>query len=125
MILFRKLRLDPALLLFIQFRFDQQRLQFILQVLLTQLKLGLAGLVEQRDGRTVCNGSALIKAVVRGRAWFEELATGRVRSLEELAKRDGITRRYIRRLVDLAFLSPLLVERSCKAGTPSRSPRHV
>ena len=53
---------------------------------------------------------ALIKAVVRGRAWFEELATGRVRSLEELAKRDGITRRYIRRLVDLAFLSPLLVD---------------
>ena len=40
---------------------------------------------------------ALIKAVVRGRAWFEELATGRVRSLEELAKRNGITRRYIRR----------------------------
>ena len=27
-----------------------------------------------------------------------------------LAKRDGITRRYIRRLVDLAFLSPLLVD---------------
>ena len=53
---------------------------------------------------------ALIKAVVRGRAWFEELAAGRVRSLEELAKRDGITRRYIRRLVDLAFLSPLLVD---------------
>ena len=53
---------------------------------------------------------ALIMAVVRGRAWFEELATGRVRSLEELAKRDGITRRYIRRLVDLAFLSPLLVD---------------
>jgi hypothetical protein len=28
----------------------------------------------------------------------------------ELAKRDGITRRYIRRLVDLAFLSPRLVD---------------
>jgi site-specific DNA recombinase len=52
----------------------------------------------------------LIKAIVRGRAWFEELATGRARSLEELAKRDGISRRYIRRLVNLAFLSPKLVE---------------
>jgi len=30
--------------------------------------------------------------------------------LQELAKRDGITRRYIRRLVGLAFLSPQLVE---------------
>jgi ParB-like chromosome segregation protein Spo0J len=53
---------------------------------------------------------ALVKAIARGHAWFEELATGRVRSLEELAQRDGITRRYIRRLVDLAFLSPQLVE---------------
>jgi site-specific DNA recombinase len=53
---------------------------------------------------------ALIKAIARGHAWFEELATGRARSLQELAKRDGIARRYIRRLVGLAFLSPELVE---------------
>src|ERR1700731_2026991 len=52
----------------------------------------------------------LIKAIARGRAWFEELAAGRARSLRELAERDGITRRYVRRLVDLAFLSPELVE---------------
>jgi len=49
---------------------------------------------------------ALVKAIARGRAWFDELVTGRVRSLQELAKRDGISRRYIRRLVGLAFLSP-------------------
>jgi hypothetical protein len=30
--------------------------------------------------------------------------------LHELAARDGINRRYIRRLVNLAFLSPQLVE---------------
>jgi hypothetical protein len=33
---------------------------------------------------------ALIKAIARGRAWFEELVSGRARSLQELAKRDGI-----------------------------------
>ena len=54
--------------------------------------------------------TALIKAIARGRAWFEELVSGRARSLQELAKRDGIARRYIRRLVGLAFLSPQLVE---------------
>jgi hypothetical protein len=53
---------------------------------------------------------ALVKAIARGRAWFDELVTGRARSLQELAKRDGISRRYIRRLVGLAFLSPQLVE---------------
>jgi hypothetical protein len=52
---------------------------------------------------------ALIKAIARGRAWFDELASGRARSLRDIAERDGITRRYIRRLVDLAFLSPQLV----------------
>jgi site-specific DNA recombinase len=73
-----------------------------------ETKLVLPGLAQQND-RSRCD-PAQIKAIARGRTWFEELATGRVRSLQELAKRDGITRRYIRRLVGLAFLSPQLVE---------------
>src|SRR5712671_889249 len=67
-----------------------------------------AGLAPQKHSSR-CD-PALIKAIARGRAWFEEFATGRARSLQELAKRDGISRRYIRRLVGLAFLSPQLVE---------------
>src|SRR5205807_10631381 len=73
-----------------------------------ETKLVLPGLAPQKHS-SKCD-PALIKAIVRGRAWFEELATGRARSLNELAKRDGISRRYIRRLVGLAFLSPELVE---------------
>ena len=61
---------------------------------------------------------ALIKAIARGRAWFDELAGGRARSLQELAKRDGISRRYIRRLVGLAFLSPQLVETILQGRQP-------
>jgi hypothetical protein len=61
---------------------------------------------------------ALIKAIARGRLWFEELATGRARSLHELATREGITRRYIRRLVNLAFLSPPLVEAILQGRQP-------
>jgi len=60
----------------------------------------------------------LIKAIARGRLWFEELATGRARSLHELATREGITRRYIRRLVNLAFLSPQLVETILQGRQP-------
>jgi DNA invertase Pin-like site-specific DNA recombinase len=73
-----------------------------------ETKLVLPGLAQQKQ--TAKCDPALIKAIARGRAWFEELATGRARSLQELAKRDGISRRYIRRLVGLAFLSPQLVE---------------
>jgi DNA invertase Pin-like site-specific DNA recombinase len=78
--------------------------------------LVLPGLAQQKYSSR-CD-PALIKAIARGRAWFEELATGRVRSLQELAKRDGISRRYIRRLVGLAFLSPQLVEAILQGRQP-------
>ena len=73
-----------------------------------ETKLVLPGLAPQKHSSR-CD-PAPIKAIARGRAWFEELATGRARSLQELAKREGISRRYIRRLIGLAFLSPELVE---------------
>ncbi len=78
--------------------------------------LVLPGLAEQNHSLR-CD-PALIKALARGHAWFAELATGRARSLQELAKRDGISRRYIRRLVGLAFLSPRLVEAILKGQQP-------
>ena len=61
---------------------------------------------------------ALVKAIARGRAWFDELVAGRSRSLQELAKRDRISRRYIRRPVGLAFLSPRLVEAILQGRQP-------
>jgi len=73
-----------------------------------EMRLVLPGAAIQND-RSRCDPT-LIKAIARGRAWFEELAAGRARSLRELAERDGITRRYVRRLVDLTFLSPELIE---------------
>ena len=48
---------------------------------------------------------------------------GRARSLQELAKRDGISRRYIRRLIDLAFLSPQLVESILQGRATRRAHR--
>jgi hypothetical protein len=81
-----------------------------------ETKLVLPGLAQQKHNSR-CD-PALIKAIARGRAWFEELATGRTRSLQQLAKRDGISRRYIRRLVGLAFLSPQLVEAILQGGQP-------
>ena len=81
-----------------------------------ETKLVLPGLTRQDYGSR--GNPALIKSIARGRAWFEELASGRARSLQELAKRDGITRRYIRRLVGLSFLSPQLVEAILQGRQP-------
>jgi site-specific DNA recombinase len=81
-----------------------------------ETKLVLPGL--DQPNHSTRRAPALIKALARGRAWFDELATGRALSLQALAERDGITRRYIRRLVGLAFLSPEMVEAILQGRQP-------
>ncbi len=53
---------------------------------------------------------ALLKAFARARGWFDELASGRVRSLVEIARREGLAKRYVTRLTKLAFVSPAFAE---------------
>ena len=82
-------------------------------------------LLDGQQNPTARCDPALVKAIARGRAWFDELVTGRARSPQELAKRDGISRRYIRRLVGLTFLSPQLVEAILQGRQPSSLRRRV
>ena len=52
---------------------------------------------------------ALLKAIARARCWFEEVASGRVQSLVEIARREGLlSKRYVTRLARLAFVSPVV-----------------
>jgi hypothetical protein len=81
-----------------------------------ETKMALPGLAQQNQSPR-CD-PALIKAIARGRMWFEELATGSAQSLQQLAQRNGITRRYIRRLVDLSFLSPKLIDAILEGRQP-------
>jgi DNA invertase Pin-like site-specific DNA recombinase len=81
-----------------------------------ETKLMLPGLDHQNHSAR--RDPALIKAIARGRVWLDELITGRAGSLQALAERDGITRRYIRRLVGLAFLSPELVDAILQGRQP-------
>jgi site-specific DNA recombinase len=57
---------------------------------------------------------ALLKAMARSRVWFEELAYGRVRSLADIARREGIAQRYVERLSRLALAAPRIVEAICQ-----------
>jgi site-specific DNA recombinase len=61
----------------------------------------------------------LLKAVARATQWFGELASGRVRSLAEIARREGISRRYVERLTRLAFVAPAIVEAICQGRQPA------
>ena len=61
---------------------------------------------------------ALLKAFARAHGWFEELASGRVRSLVEIARREGRAKRYVTRLAKLAFVSPVFVEAIAEGNAP-------
>jgi hypothetical protein len=62
---------------------------------------------------------ALLKAVARSKAWFEELASGRVRSLSDIARREKIAPRYVERLSRLSFAAPRIVEAICQGRQPA------
>jgi ParB-like chromosome segregation protein Spo0J len=61
---------------------------------------------------------ALLKAFARARGWFKELATGRVRSLVEIARREGLAKRYVTRLTKLAFVAPAVVDSIAEGSAP-------
>jgi hypothetical protein len=61
----------------------------------------------------------LLKAIARARVWFDELASGRVRSLAEIARNEDIGKRYVERLSRLAFVTPAIVEAICQGQQPA------
>ena len=62
---------------------------------------------------------ALLKAAARAKAWFEERASGRVRSLTDIARREKIAPRYVERLSRLSFVAPRIVEAICQGHQPA------
>ena len=76
-----------------------------------EMRLVIAG-----AAASVHDDPALLKAIARAHCWFEDLVEGRAASVEALAKRLGITARYVQRLLALALLAPSLVEQIV-AGT--------
>ena len=79
-----------------------------------EMKLVIAG----KTARPARPDPVLIKAVARAHLWFEYLATGRGRSLQAIAEREGMTESYVRRLIPLAFLAPGIVKAILEGEQP-------
>jgi len=60
----------------------------------------------------------LLRAVSRARKWAEDLISGKVQSVEELARREQIDGRSMRRLIPLGFLAPTVVNRIAEGCQP-------
>jgi hypothetical protein len=55
----------------------------------------------------------------RARGSGKELTSGRVSSLAEIARGEGVARRYVERLTRLAFVAPAIVEAISKGHQPA------
>jgi hypothetical protein len=65
--------------------------------------------------------AALIKAIARGRAWLDELVSGRATSIEQIAERNTCSIRQVNMTISMAFVAPTLV----KAAIEARLPRGI
>jgi hypothetical protein len=62
---------------------------------------------------------AMIKGIARARKWFEDLSTGRARSLGDIAKAEGVSEQYVSKLMPLAFLAPGIVQQILAGTQPA------
>jgi site-specific DNA recombinase len=53
---------------------------------------------------------SLVKAVARARGWYEKIVAGEVTTIGQLAEKSGLSRRYVRRILQFAHLSPQITE---------------
>ena len=60
----------------------------------------------------------MLRAVARARRWSDELISGQARSVDEIARRERLDRRSVRRLLPLGFLSPRVVEAIVEGRQP-------
>jgi site-specific DNA recombinase len=63
--------------------------------------------------------SSLLKAVARGRTWYEWILAGEVSGASALAQKLNLNERYVRRVLECAFLAPDIVEVILDGRQPS------
>jgi DNA invertase Pin-like site-specific DNA recombinase len=53
---------------------------------------------------------SLVKAIARARDWYERIVAGEFNTIRQLAQKSGLPRRYVRRILQCAILSPQITE---------------
>ncbi|MGA3304195.1 MAG: recombinase family protein [Methylovirgula sp.] len=62
---------------------------------------------------------SLLETIVKARRWMDEITSGKVHSFEEIAAREHLVERYVRRLSSLGFLSPKIVQAIIDGTAPA------
>jgi hypothetical protein len=78
-----------------------------------------AGATTAAPHQQQANRERLIKAIVKARAWLDDLSTGRIVSVDGIAMREGKSARNIRMMIQLAFLDPSIIEAVVEGRLPA------
>jgi hypothetical protein len=62
--------------------------------------------------------SAILKATARARRWLNDLVSGRAASIAAIGQREGVGKRYVSRMIRLAFLAPAIIETIVEGRQP-------
>ncbi len=73
---------------------------------------------ERHDGTPAAVDPTLVKAVARGHRWLQQMLADGI-GVDDLARTEGVSARYILRLVRLAFLSPAIVKSIVEGRQPT------
>ena len=65
--------------------------------------------------------ASLLKSIARGRQWLNEIVSGAVHDVEQLAQRHKCSVRHVNMTISMAFIAPSLVE----AAVQGRLPRGI
>jgi site-specific DNA recombinase len=85
-----------------------------------ETKIAIAG--AEPDAPAHAAGT-LVSRIARGYLWFEEICSGQTARVQDIARREGVTDRYVSRLMEYALLPPAEVERVLDGwGTASQTP---
>jgi site-specific DNA recombinase len=82
-----------------------------------EVRLVLTGDTPQSEVARI--SQSLIKAIARGRHWYEQLTSGKRVTLGDLAAESGVNDRYASRILRCAFLAPDIVESILEGKQPS------
>ncbi len=80
-----------------------------------ELRLFLTG----QESKVTNIDDTLIRNIARGHVWFQEWLTGKVTNLKDIATREGLGREYVADVVQLAFLSPAIVQAIIEGRQPA------
>jgi hypothetical protein len=61
---------------------------------------------------------SLVKAIARARVWYEQIISGEVCTVDQIAKQAGLSGTYVRRVLRCATLSPNVVEATLLGTIP-------